>query len=481
MINGSKNENMIKQNINTIMKTKITLLVFLLTVSFVGLHSAGAQANEDALNKLSIMTEYAKAKNYEAAYGPLQELRTSYPKFNRAIYKYGEKILKHKIKTAAGAAKVPFINDLLKLWEERALHFASKTPKGEYAAKACQLQYTNRTILGKTDAQLYACYDAAYTADKKTFTNPKSLLSYFNLMVNLYDAGKQPAKALFDKYDDVAEKIESEVEIASTKLNALVEKEDAGTPLTKKDNQYKKYYGQVLSAYDQVSNALDAKLGKRANCDNLIPLYTKDFDAHKTDAVWLKRAVNRMYYKECTTTPLYEKLVKAYDGAAPSADTKYFVATLLVKNGKSNEAQKYFKQAYDLETDNFKKAKIAAKIGRSLKKRGAYGPARNYFRKALKLNPSNGRPHLSIAAMYAKSANKCGDTNFNKRAVYWLAAQEAQKASRVDPTLKKSAAQSATSYKAKAPTKSEIFTAGNAGQTIKIGCWIGASVTVPKV
>ena len=472
---------MIKQNINIIMKSKITLLVILLTFSFVGSNSVSAQANEEALTKLSIMTEYAKAKNYDAAYAPLMELRASHPKFNRAIYKYGEKILKHKVKTASGDAKIPYINDLMKLWEERAVNYPSKTPKGEYAAKACQLQYTNKAVLGKTTNDLYACFDAAYTADKKTFTDPKSLLTYFNLMVKLYDKGDKSAKELFNKYDDVAEKIEEEVKNASTKLNALAEKEEAGTALTRKDNQYKKYYGQVLSAYGQVSNALDVKLGKRANCDNLIPLYKKDFEANKTDAVWLRRAVSRMFHKECTDDPLYEALVKAYDKADPSADTKVFVAGILVKKGKVTEAEKYFNQAYDLETNSFKKAKLANRIGLILKKKGRYGKARNYFRKALKLNPSNGRPHLSIAAMYAASANSCGDTNFNKRAVYWLAAQEAQKASRVDPTLKKSASQSATSYKAKAPSKSEIFTAGNAGQTIKIGCWIGASVTVPKV
>ena len=41
------------------------------------------------------------------------------------------------------------------------------------------------------------------------------------------------------------------------------------------------------------------------------------------------------------------------------------------------------------------------------------------------------------------SANSCGDTNFNKRAVFWLAAEEARKAGRVDPTLTKAAAQTA--------------------------------------
>ncbi|MGC6432251.1 MAG: tetratricopeptide repeat protein [Jejuia sp.] len=462
------------------MKTKITLLTFLFTFLIAGVNGVSAQ-NEEQMAKLSIMTEYAKAKNYEAAYKPFMELRAENPKFNRAIYVYGEKILDHKIENSTGAEQVDFINDLAKLWEERIEHYPSKTPKGEYAAKACQLLFDNKSVLGKSDEELYECFDAAYQADKKTFKNPKSLYTYFYLMVKLYDAGKKPAKDLFNKYDDVIEKIEEEVQNASQRLNKLVEKEESGTPLTSKDAKYKKYYGQVLNAYDKISGSIDTQLGDRANCENLIPLYTKDFEEYATDAVWLKRAVSRMYNKECTDDPLYEKLVKAYDATAPSADTKYFVATILLKNGKTSEAESYLKEAYDLETDTFKKAKLANRIGLILKKKGRYGQARGYFRNSLKLNPSNGRPHLSIAAMYAASAKNCGDTNFNKRAVYWYAAQEARKASRVDPTLKKAAAQSAANYEAKAPQTSEIFTEGNAGQVIKIGCWIGGSVTVPKI
>ena len=83
--------------------------------------------------------------------------------------------------------------------------------------------------------------------------------------------------------------------------------------------------------------------------------------------------------------------------------------------------------------------------------------------------------------MYAASANNCGESNFDKRAVYWLAAAEARKAARVDPTQKKNASKSVANYEAKAPQKAEIFSSGRAGQTIKISCWIGASVTVPSI
>jgi hypothetical protein len=47
--------------------------------------------------------------------------------------------------------------------------------------------------------------------------------------------------------------------------------------------------------------------------------------------------------------------------------------------------------------------------------------------------------------------------------------------------LSSASAQTVANYEAKAPQKSEIFSSGRAGQTISIDCWIGASVTVPKI
>ena len=466
-----------KQRKIIIMKTKIT---FLVTLFFLGLN-LGFTQSENCVSKTSIFHEYVKAKNYDAAYEPWLAVRNECPNYTLAIYVDGEKILGDKIEKSQGADKAAFINDLLKLWEQRGEYFPEKTSKGEYAAQSCQLKYDNKAILNMNNLELYECFDWAYKADKETFTNPQSLYTYFSLMVDLYDEGKKPAEDLFDKYDDVVEKVENEVKNYSEKLNALIEKAEAGTELTNRENSYKTYFESYLTNYDLISSGIDQKLGERANCENLIPLYQKNYEANKTNAVWLKRAVSKMYYKECTEDPLYEKLVKSYDETAPSADTKYFVGTVLFKNGKENEAIGYFKQSYDLETDNFKKANLANRIGLILKTKGRYGEARGYFRNSLSLNPSNGRPYLSIAAMYAASANSCGDTNFNKRAVYWLAAQEASKAGRVDPTQKRNSDQSAASYEAKAPTKAEIFSSNMSGKTISIGCWIGASVTVPQI
>lgn len=460
------------------MKTRLTLILAALMVS---VNLSFAQQDEECMNNLQIFSEYAKKKNYNEAFQPWMAVRTKCPKFNRAIYQLGERILDHKIKNSSGTEQVAFINDLLLLWDQSLEYYPEHYKKGKIYGDKAQLMYDYKSELKLDNEALYKAFDRAYTEDKDNFDSPKGLYTYFSLMVDLFDEKKRTAQVMFDKYDDLNDKVESEVSKFSSLLNPLVEKEEAGTALSGKEPDYKKMYESYLTAYDQISSGMEQKLGERANCTVLIPLYERDFEQFKNDDVWLKRSVNRMYAKECTDDPLYIKLVKAYDAAAPSSDTKVFVADLLMKDGKESEAFKYLEQAYSLETDAIKKANRAMKIGITLKNKGRYAQARTYFENSLKLNPSNGRPHLLIAAMYNASANNCGDSNFNKRAVFWLAAQEAEKAGRLDPTLRGLSAQSATSYKAKAPTTSEIFQEGKSGETINIGCWIGRSVKVPNV
>jgi len=456
----SKKQIRLRSKIMKTMKTKFTLLAIL----FLGLGFGFAQ-NEEAMTKLSIFHEYVKAKNYDAAYEPWMEVRTKWPKFNNAIPVDGEKILKHKIKNATGAEKVAFIKDLLKLWDEKLENFPSKTKVGDLLSDKAQLMYDYKTELGLTDEDVYNAFDKAYTTDLKTFKNAKSLYTYFSLMVDLYDAGKKTDQELFNKYDDVVDKIETEVKSSSEGLNKLIAKEDAGTALTKKEGQYKRYYESSLKAFDQISGSVDSKLGDRANCDNLIPLYQKDYEENKNDGVWLQRAMNKLYEKGCKEDPMFVKVVKQKNSIEPNAKTSYY---LYLITGE----QQYFDQTLQLETDPFRKAKLYNTIGRDFKQKGSYGKAREYFMKALAQNPSDKKPYEQIARMYAASANSCGDTNFNKRAVFWLAAAEARKAG---------SSSLAANYEAKAPSKSEIFSAGKAGQTISIGCWIGRSVTVPKI
>ena len=480
MIDGLKNENLINDLYKlTIppMKTKTSII---LTILFLSITSITAQTQEE-LQKLSIFSEYVKAKNYNAAFTPWMELRASNPKLNKAIYVFGERILNDRIANCEGQEKVDYILDMLKLWKERSTVFPNITPKGAYMAKASQLRYNHREILGVSNEDLYAAFDTAYTSDAKSFTNPKSLYTYFSLMVGLYDASQKTAQELFSKYDDISEKIDFEVKNYTNKRNAFLDENGEVRELSRKDTSRLKSYNSYLRAFDQIAGSVDKKLGTRANCENLIPLYTRDFEAFKNDGIWLQRTMNRMYAKGCNDDPLFVKVVEQKNELEPNADTAFYLGILKDKAGKTTEALNFYNQAVDLQTDKFEKSKILYKIATSFKKKSRYGQARTYYMKALKANPSMGKSHLAIAAMYAKSANNCGTDNFSKRAVYWLAAKEAAKAGRIDPTIKKNAKKSIANYEAKAPQKSEIFSSGRAGQLIAVGCWIQRSVTVPSL
>ena len=456
----------------------ITFIAALLIASNIG----HAQQDQECMLNLTLLSDYYKSKKLDEAYEPWKKLRTDCPpKFNRAIYQYGEKILDHKIEKASGAEKIAFIDEYMSLLDDANVNFEKYYPLGEIYEKKGVMMYDNQELLDKSDMDVYNTFDQAYTKDQENFTSTKGLYVYFTKTVDLFKAGEFDLQKVFDKYDDISEQLERLNEDFTEKVNVYVKKEEDGQKLTTKEAKYKKYYFAKIEANDKISGSLDSYLGQLADCDNLIPLYEKQFEEKKNDAQWLKRAVSRMYNKDCIDAPLYVTLVKAYDASSPSADTKYFLATILFKQGKNTEAEGYLKESYDLTTDKLKKAKLAKRIANNFKKRGSYGTARNYYREALKLNPSDGTPYIYIASMYAKSANNCGDTNFNKRAVFWYAAQEARKAGQVDPNLRSTASKTAASYEANAPTTAEIFQEGNQGETIKIGCWIGGSVKVPTI
>jgi tetratricopeptide (TPR) repeat protein len=164
----------------------------------------------------------------------------------------------------------------------------------------------------------------------------------------------------------------------------------------------------------------------------------------------------------------------------PSAKSAKYLGILAGNRGDTAAESRYYQEAIDLETDPKERASAYYRLALQAKKAGSYGKARGLFNKALSEDGTLGQAYLNIAAMYAASANNCGESAFDKRAVYWLAASTAERAGRVSPSLAGTANKTAASYRAIAPSKADIFQSGKGGQTIKIGCWIGSSVRVPS-
>ncbi|MCJ7466596.1 MAG: hypothetical protein MUO53_07880 [Maribacter sp.] len=456
------------------MKTKLYYAAMMLLGSL-GISNAQAQ-NPECMTNLSIYAEHAKVKNYDAAYTPWKMVYENCPDINKANYSLGERILSYKADKSSGAEKDTYINELLGLYDNANKYFPKDYTKAEIITDKVLLRYDNKMI---SDDEIYTMLGQAFKEDRTNFTNPKALYLYFSSLVDLHNSGKKDLQEVFDVYDDVTDKIGEENDKYTTAISTLLPKEEAGT-LTSKEEKQLSSYNSYSENYGKIEGSIDSKLGALADCGNLIPLYEKSFEEKKGDVTWVKRAVGRMFNKECTDDPMFKKLFEAQLALDPSADAYVYGGTLKNKAGDTKAAVADFDKALGLETDAKKRSNIAYKVA-TIYKNGSKSTARSYAQKAIDANPSNGKAYLLIAHLYANSANECGTTPFEKRAVYWKAAEIARQAGRVDPSLSGRASQAAASYNAKAPTKEMIFSSGMAGKTVSFSCWVGGSVKVPTL
>lgn len=452
--------------------------LFLMMIGVLGVTGfvMGQAQNPECMTNLSIYAEHAKVKNYDAAYAPWKMVYETCPDINKANFSLGKKILNHKIQNSSGTEKDGYIDALMTLHENSMKYFPTKFPQAKVAIDQAMLMYDNKMA---SEEELYNMLDKAFKEDRKNFKNPKALYLYFSSLVDLHNAGKKDLQSVFDTYDDVTEKIAEENKKLTDRITVLLPKEDEGT-LTSKEKRQLKVATTNSESYGKITGSIESKLGALADCENLIPLYQKSFDAKKGDIDWVKRAVGRMFSKECTDDPLFSKMVEVQAELDPSADVYVYLGTLKAKGGDNKGAIADFNKAVELETDSYKKSNILYKVATTLR-RSSKSQARSYAQKAINANSSNGKAYLLIANLYATSANQCGETPFEKRAIYWKAADMARKAGRVDPSLSARARQSAASYSAKAPSKTDIFNSGLAGQTLSFKCWVGGSVQVPNL
>lgn len=453
------------------MKTKLVLLVAAFIFSFAS--SAIAQTNQDCTLKGSIFIEPAKAKNYDAALPHYAPLVQACPTYSLATFQLGEKMFKHFIKEGDKSK----VNDLVKLYNDRLQYFPTKTKKGDIAIKVAQLKYDNG--IG-TKMEQYKAYEDVFNNYNANFKSPKSLYTYFSLAVDLYKEGTVDIQNVFDLYDAVKDKLDTEEGELAKKVVVFSDREEAGETLPKKEAKKYKAYEKNLGIFGKVKGSVDGKLGQLADCPNLIPLYTKDFEAKKNDINWVKRAAGRLSAKDCDD-PLFFKLVQQLHKLEPSAKSAYYLGRLAEKDGKASQALDYYNQSAELETNSKDKARVYYSIAENFRKAGKFSKARTYYNKMVAAKPNAGIAYLKIAQMYASSANNCGSTPFDKRAMNWLAARMADKAAKVDGSIATSARKAAASYRARAPQKADIFSKGNAGQKITFNCWVGGSVTVPNL
>ena len=451
------------------MKKQFILLTSLFL--FLGLHVINAQATQQECTiKYNLFKGDYQSKKYDDAFPNWIYLMDNCPTLSINIYKLGDKLTEARFKKATNKTEALVL--VKRVYKQRLEYFPSKDPAKVHS------DYATFLVKNKlaTDDEVFEILELAYSIDP-TRMGVKNIYRYFQ---GITDANKDtnPQK-VFDTYDDVLESVGEKLDDYAKKLRDLNAKVEAGQALDKRQKQNLRAYTINSKALGQVESGLDNIIIVLSTCDRLIPLYERDFKVHKSDAKWLKRAVSRMFNKECTDDPLFEKLAIAYAEASPSADAYSFVAGVLEKKGDVSGAQGMRMKAFELETDPFKKANFKLKFAQAAKKRGQKSKARQLAREAIAINPNIGRAYLFITSLYATSVNKCGSSEFEKRMTYVAEYNKALRGSQVYTSMSSVARKVTRNYKAKFPSKKVVSTEGvNVGDPVKVKCWINETVNI---
>lgn len=440
-------------------------ITFLLAVTVL-LVTVKTNAQDDALRECTIKYNLFKgdfqSKKYEDAYINWIYLMDNCEDLSINIYKYGSDLVQDIRKDPVLAKRV---------YEQRLKYYPNESPAKVHSDYATYLADNNLA----SDKEVFVILEKAYEISPQDM-GVRNIYKYFQGVTDKYK--DENPQRVFDTYDDVVESVGEKLDGYAQRINEL---SDSTRVLDSKEKRLLQAYQTNSTALGTIEGGLDAIISEIATCDRLVPLYKRDFEANKNNSIWLRRAVSRMFSKECQDEPMFETLAKAYAEATPSPDSYSFYAGILEKNGDTSGAIAMRKKAFDLETDPIKKSRYKLKFAETAKNRGQLSEARSLAREAIRYNPSSGRAYLLIARLYQSSVNNCGSGEFEKRMVYAAALRQAQIAESVDPSMSSVARKYVDNYRANLPSKKVIFTAGvTPGSSYTIKCWIGETVNVPN-
>lgn len=250
-------------------------------------------------------------------------------------------------------------------------------------------------------------------------------------------------------------------------------------------------------AWDYVKQAFEPYEKYIFDCNYFVEKNKPVFAAGKYDPVVREQVLAELKKGNCKSTEAFFKEIMAVhqpylDSIQRVKDSLEFAAypnwkkgDVRKRQGRDEEAMKYYKQAVDGPKeegiDDERLADIAYQLAYDYYKQGSYSTARSYARKASNFRPNWGEPYLLVGTMYASSGSRCDDDGrgFEAQVVTWAAVDEWQRAKSVDPSCAGKANSKIGQYSQYYPSMEDLFTRDlKEGQSYKIGCWIGVTTTI---
>ena len=427
-------------------------IIFILGVLFI------TNSNAQKFDCPSKMTEYQelfKAKKITESFDTWTAVSKNCPKQNEAVYTDGIEIIQYKIDNAASAEeKEKLVRDVLKLYDQYNKYFPLTTTDFE-VNKAMTL------VANKIDAkeEIFTLLDRGFTKASNKVTAANAIFTYFSMYCEKFNNGDKSitSNSILEKY---------------TLVNSLLNQLQVAKPDSNESEQAKQN-----SDYKTAQTAINKLIKDLATCENLDAFYTKNYTENQENGDWITSALLSLSGK-CSAKPIFNTLAEKLYAMKVTAQSANFMALANLQQRKFPESIKFYNESAELQTNPIEKAKIYYTLATGLLANDL-PKSKEYLKKALSSDPKMGKAYLFLAQLYSNSANDCGKTDFEKKAVYYLAIQTAQKAGVAEPRLKPTADKAAKDYEAKSLTADEISKAKMNGKLVTIGCWINETITFP--
>ena len=455
------------------------------TVSKYGTDSVACVTN------LSMYREYFK--QWEAAkYAPesfSNEMVTAWravflncPRASQLVYTNGEKIMDYFIRTNP-KDKDAYIDTLCLLMDTRAQYFPTDPKTG-----ASQVA----NIMGRKGLLIYTYnknrYEEAYNVLKEAVALDPSQLqgayidAYFKATIDMVNNNKAEKMTIINVYQELSEVLDDNIKVLAEGVAQMEEaKTDAeatgdAEAVAGFDKQIEKSEKSIV-INKGVKNNIDNLFQPYASCEDLIKVFSAKMAETPDDAVLLKRITTILDKKDCTDSKLFLDAAVKLNELEPSPESAYSLGIKFFKDKKYSDAATFFEQATKTE-NNDRRYRAYRNLGMCYENMGSLSRARETYRKAAQVDPTNGEPYLLIAMLYAGSSKQfSGD--IESKAVYWAAVDKCQKAKSIDPSCTERANSLIRAYTSAFPSMEVIFYNDYAeGQNFNVGGWIGETTTI---
>lgn len=386
----------------------------------------------------------------------------------------------YELAPAADGGRPFHYSDGRKIYMDMFKNETDEAKKKEYSA-----------IIQRLYDEQIACYGAdgqdAFLTGRKAFdmfyylrTPYSKVLANLEKTVNL--AGNDTEYVVLDPYarvvvhqftNDLMDK--ETARAAHTKLNAIADHNVVNSEKYKE--QYKQAKESMNGVFAQIENFI-------FDCEYFYERLVPEYKANPDDRENYLNVYTTLVKRGCDKNdPVLAEIAekdRVFKMKELRENNPGYAANEMYKAGDYAGAIAKYEEAIANSSDPAQQAKFHFSIASiQFRKMKKYGPARESARKAIRLDSSYGKPYELIGDMYATGARSCGNKSWDNSLAILAAIEKYQRAKSVDPSLASSVNKKINTYSGSKPSKEDGFMMKvKEGQSIKVPCWIGETVTV---